>query len=422
MKNVLITLTAIIISLTAMAQAPAGFTYQAAVRDADGNVITEQEIAMEIKILQGSANGTTIYTETHTAETSAHGIVNLTIGAGSTSDDFTTIDWSAGPYFIATAIDVAGGTNFTDLGTSQLLSVPYAMHAQSAGTVNETDPVFTDWDKSTGITVTESQISDMGTYVETEADPVFGAWDKTTGIEITESQISDFGTYLTEEVDGSVTNEIEMPTDAQAGDMSYYDGTNWQKVTAPEEDGLILTYCGGEPIWTVDGICSVEIGDYAYGGIVFYIFQEGDPGYVEGEQHGLVCALPHQNGKQWGCDGVEVDGADGTAIGTGAQNTIDIETACTTESTSADFCANLVLEGYDDWFLPSKDELVAMLQQKEIVDSALVANDDWGFLDAWYSSSSEADATRHWIIHFGDDLVDMGPKITSTLFRPVRKF
>jgi len=115
MKKLLFTLTAIIIAIQSMAQPPAGFTYQAAVRDVDGNVITEQEISMEIKILQGAANGTTIYTEIHTANTSIHGIVNLTIGAGSSTDDFTAIDWSSGPYFIRTAIDVAGGTNFTIL-------------------------------------------------------------------------------------------------------------------------------------------------------------------------------------------------------------------------------------------------------------------------------------------------------------------
>src|SRR5690554_566777 len=102
---------------------------------------------MQISILQGSASGTAVYVETQTPTSNANGLVSLEIGAGTVvSGDFTTIDWANGPYFIKTETDPTGGTSYTITGTSQLLSVPYALHAKTAetvtGTITETDPIF----------------------------------------------------------------------------------------------------------------------------------------------------------------------------------------------------------------------------------------------------------------------------------------
>jgi len=86
----------------------------------------------------------------------------------------------------------------------------------------------------------------------------------------------------------------------------------------------------------------------------------------------------------WGCFGTPISGADGTAIGTGAQNTIDIEAGCTTPGTAADVCANLVLGGHSDWFLPSKNELNQMYIN-------LKNNGLGGFASDFYWSSTEGD-------------------------------
>jgi len=94
---------------------------------------------MQISILQGSTSGTAIYKETQTPTTNVNGLVSLEIGDGTVvSDDFSTIDWANGSYFIKTDTDPAGGTNYTITGTSQLLSVPYALHAKTAESISGT--------------------------------------------------------------------------------------------------------------------------------------------------------------------------------------------------------------------------------------------------------------------------------------------
>jgi hypothetical protein len=132
MKKLILSLVAIAtISLSSLSQAPEGFKYQAVIRDAGNTILNNQAVGMQMTIQQG---GTTVYQETFATTTNAYGLVNLEIGNGTVvSGDFTTIDWSNGPYFIETAVDLAGGTAYTVMGTSQLMSVPYALYAKTSG-------------------------------------------------------------------------------------------------------------------------------------------------------------------------------------------------------------------------------------------------------------------------------------------------
>ena len=133
MKTALLTLIALAISLTSFGQAPEAFKYQAVVRDAGGVILTNQAVGYKLTILQGSTSGTAVYSETFNPTTNGYGLVNLEIGTGTTTDDFTIIDWANGPFFMETAADVSGGTSYTVMGTSQLMSVPYALYAKTSG-------------------------------------------------------------------------------------------------------------------------------------------------------------------------------------------------------------------------------------------------------------------------------------------------
>jgi hypothetical protein len=134
---------------------------------------------------------------------------------------------------------------------------------------------------------------------------------------------------------------------------------------------------------TDDGSCIIPlaIGDTYGGGIVFYL---------DGNGGGLIAAPSDQGNTTWGCWGIPIAGADGTAIGTGAQNTIDMETGCAEVGAAADICANLTLAGFSDWFLPSKDELNEMYLN-------IGQGNIGGFsTTTFYWSSTEIDHSNAW--------------------------
>jgi hypothetical protein len=134
MKRILLSFVAIAtIAITSFGQAPEGFKYQAVVRDAGNTILNNQAVGMQIEILQGGISGTPVYTESFTPTTNTYGLVNLEIGTGTTSDDFTIIDWANDTYFIRTSIDVTGGSSYSVMGTSQLMSVPYALYGKTSG-------------------------------------------------------------------------------------------------------------------------------------------------------------------------------------------------------------------------------------------------------------------------------------------------
>ena len=112
--------------ILSFSQAPQGFNYQAIVRDAEGNVRANQGVQFQFRIQDLAGNA--IYSEAHTIVTNKYGLADgIVIGKGSTVDDFSSVDWGNGTYYINVKVDGV------DLGTSQLLSVPYALYALSAG-------------------------------------------------------------------------------------------------------------------------------------------------------------------------------------------------------------------------------------------------------------------------------------------------
>ncbi|MCT4628504.1 hypothetical protein [Winogradskyella sp.] len=151
MKNLYLATLLFFITFISFAQAPELMSYQALVRNANGDLIQDTSVGIRISILQDSETGTVVYTETHTVNTNENGLVTLSIGSGTTTDDFSTIDWGSGTYYIKSETDPTGGTNYTIAGTSQLLSVPYALYAKSTGNTNAitlTSPDGTEYELS----------------------------------------------------------------------------------------------------------------------------------------------------------------------------------------------------------------------------------------------------------------------------------
>ncbi len=131
----------------AFAQAPEKLSYQAIVRDHNGLLVKNSTVGVLVSILQTTPTGTAVYVEKHMAATNINGMITLEIGGGAPiTGTFSLIDWSNGPYFLKTETDPLGGTNYTISGTSQLLSVPYALYSKTAesivGGIIETDPLF----------------------------------------------------------------------------------------------------------------------------------------------------------------------------------------------------------------------------------------------------------------------------------------
>ena len=122
------TVGALLLTISSFAQSPEKMSYQAVIRNAANALVTNQQVGMQISILQGS---TAVYEETQTPTSNTNGLVTLEIGTGTiVSGTFSSIDWSADTYFIKIETDPAGGTNYTITGSSQLLSVPYALYAK----------------------------------------------------------------------------------------------------------------------------------------------------------------------------------------------------------------------------------------------------------------------------------------------------
>ena len=164
------------------AQAPEKFTYQAVVRNANNTLVANAQVGVRVNILQGTATGSAVYSETHMVSSNANGLLTLNIGAGSVlHGSFANIDWADGPYFLKTDIDPNGGNDYNITSTQQLLSVPYALYAKEAA--NSFSGNYNDLTNTPQIPTVPTNVSaftnDAG-YITSysETDPVFNAWDK----------------------------------------------------------------------------------------------------------------------------------------------------------------------------------------------------------------------------------------------------
>jgi len=226
MKKTLYTFIALLFSASIFAQAPQSFKYQAIVRDANGQLIANQQIGIQISILKDSVNGYSVYTETFSVSSNNFGLVNINIGMGNSNNNFSTINWANGTFFIKIEIDISGGTSYQDFGTSQLLSVPYSLYSNHADSANfaysskdSFNPSYPDGFQN--ITPITFRVDQSTTYTVPDGKHLYilnifsegGAYNKLilNGLAIAS------GSFNTINIDGS--QHLSQPFIANAGDV-----------------------------------------------------------------------------------------------------------------------------------------------------------------------------------------------------------
>ncbi len=407
MKKIITICAALIMTASVFAQTPEKMSYQAVIRNSSEALVTNTTVGMQISILQGSASGTAVYVETQTPTSNINGLVSLEIGSGTVvSGDFTTIDWANGPYFIKTETDPTGGTSYAITGTSQLLSVPYALHAKTAETVTggitETDPVF-GASVASGITGTDTTYWNNKLDSYTETDPIFGA---SVASGITGADTTNWNNKL-----DSYTETDPIFGASVASGITGTDTTNWNNKQDQLVAGTNITIVGNTISATGGSSNDFYLGQDTLGGIVFYIYIGSD-----GNQHGLI-VNKNESTAQWQSSGTTTNA---TRSWDGVYNT---GLMLMTSSPAANYVNGLNDGGFTDWYLPSIDELSILWQNRFHANNALNAG---GFPllsnTASYWSSTEDAFLNAWYFNFNVGNANLTSKGDPNYVRAVRAF
>ena len=409
MKKLILSLVAIAtISLISFGQAPEGFKYQAVVRDAGTTILNNQAVGMRMTIQQGSIGGTTVYQETFAPTTNAYGLVNLEIGSGTVvSGDFTTIDWSAGPYFIETAVDITGGTSYTVMGTSQLMSVPYALYAKYAENPGPQGPAGNDGAVgATGATGPQGPAGNDGAVGATGPQGTQGPAGNDGAVGATGPQGPQ----------GPAGNDGAVGATGATGPQGPA-GADGQGGVTTAGSGINVTGAGtaASPyVVSTTSPCGLAIGQTYQGGIIFYLDASGC--------HGLMSAPTDQStGTQWHNGSNTNTTAFASCVGCGDGNTSMIVYNQGAGSYAAGLCFDLILGWYSDWYLPSKYELNLMYRNIG-QGNALGLGNVGGFASNGYWSSTEGGSNIAWWQNFGFGTQDIDAKFVTHYVRAVRAF
>ncbi|MBA7516910.1 hypothetical protein ES705_08959 [subsurface metagenome] len=326
------TMANLLIIEESISQSPQSFNYQAVVRDANGDLITNTAVGMQISILK---DGSPVCVEEFTPTTNAFGLVTLAIGSINTTD-FAAINWSTGTFSVKIELDPNGGTSYSDMGTSQLLSVPFALNAKT------------------------SENAFSGNYSDLSGKP-------------------------------DLSDVVREPSGVQTGDMIYYNGSAWTSIDKPTDSkfrySLEWDFTNNKPYW------KQVLPSVVFNGKTLYIHPSDN-----------------STGIAW-YNGSYVT-TNATSTTDGEVNTVIIVTSQGVGDYAAKLCADLVAYGYDDWYLPAKDELNAIYLEKDLIE---------GFSPAYYWSSTEYNNTDAWGQDFSNGSQVSYAKYPTSRCRCVRK-
>ncbi|MCO4807474.1 MAG: tail fiber domain-containing protein [Flavobacteriales bacterium] len=293
MKHLSLLVVAVLMGITAMAQGPSKFNYQAVARDASGVLISDGTVGVKVSILTGSATGTEVYSETHSAATNVYGMMNFQIGAGSgATGDISTITWGSDAHFIKVEMDPAGGSSYTVSNTSELISVPYAEYANSALHVDDADADSTNevqmimmagdtlmlsmdggsidmsgYDQSAGVAANDSAIGVNTTAIATNATALAAHITADADVDSTNELITDMmldgDTMLQITEDGAV-HEVDLTALVNDNDWVRSDDT-----LSNTADSLISI--GATTPWNAEYKLNIDPG-LNLGGIAQYMY------------------------------------------------------------------------------------------------------------------------------------------------------
>ncbi|MEY4002771.1 MAG: hypothetical protein RIT07_813 [Bacteroidota bacterium] len=369
------------------AQSPQKFSYQAVVRNASQALLTNKTVGIRASVLRGSAGGTAVYSESHTATTNSNGLVSIEIGGGTLlSGRFMQINWASGPYFLKTEIDVNGGTNYTITGVSQLLSVPYALFA---GNVNYSDTSATNELQVLSRSNDTIFLSRGGFVVLPKI--IMKDTSATNELQVLSRRndtifLSRGGFVVLPEVhipDTSSSNELQVLS--LKSDTLFLSKGGFVKMPSMDSAdiakmGFITRHALGS------GNVTYKVGDTAGGGIVFYVNSNGT--------HGLIAETVDQS------SGSKSYGMSEDAISNPANH-----------STAG--------KEYHDWRIPTLFELDLMYNRLHIKGLG-------GFASGNYWSCSFADNSLPipgWYINFSNGSSSTSPRsTTSHRVRAIRSF
>jgi hypothetical protein len=515
MKYIYTLFSSLYIFFNIHAQVPQGLNYQGVARNAAGVELINQAIGLELSILDGSPSGAIVYTETHSKTTDANGLFSLTIGSGTpTLNTFTAINWAVGgSKWLKVSMDATGGTSYQLMGTSQLMSVPYALFAANSGNsnlpsgTNVGDMLY--WNGTTWATI---PVGTIGQFLQINSAGI-PAWSGGTFTTLTTSAVQPQTYFHTATCGGNITNNgitssggstvsqrgvcwstSPLPTLSDVytidgfgngafatimtsllANTTYYvrayainsAGTAYgNQVSFTTLNPTLATIStdpfsavtggtansggnvsneGGAEV-TVRGICwstspgatiansqsidaigglgsfpslsyglntnttyylrafatnyagtsygneisftttpTLSIGNFYQGGLLAYFLQPSDPGYSSSIPHGIIISPNDLATATWGCDGTNIIGASGTAIGDGNQNTLDIIAGCPNLGIAAEICNSLTLNSYSDWYLPCNGEWLAISTNPFLITGSN--------MNGFYHSSTQAGAS-----------------------------
>jgi hypothetical protein len=407
----------------AFSQTPNALPYQAVSRNSSGNLIVNQTVRVRFSIHDGSATGAIVYQENQTPTTNNLGLFTVNIGQGiSTIGTFSDIKWGTGLKFTQVEMDVTGGTNYVDMGTQQMMSVPYALYAANANVPGLPGP-----QGPQGVTGPKGDQGNQGL----KGDQGIQGPQGEQGLQGSQGLKGDQGSTGATGPQGPAGNDGAQGPIGLTGLTGPAGANGIDGATGPMGATGPIGPAGPQGIQGLTGAAGAtgatgaqgpagptgatgpqgHIGGFTHylgeafnGGIIFYLYKGGD-----GLEHGLIVALTESTGA-WQTTGTLVnanrswDGAYNTTLMTG--------------SPAATYIAGLGA----GWYLPSIDELGKLYYNRFETNKALFTGGNTLLSSIYYWSSTEYFATNAYNFNFYNGYAGTNGKTDTSTVRGVRAF